>query len=230
MPGAMGGEHGGSKMKNAGPMARVGAGWRSVGYLMARLQKKLRLSAIYGSEIHPTSAVEGGSQVVNSRMDRHSFCGYDCVILNAEIGSFCSIADNVYIGGSAHPMEFVSTSPVFLSHRDSVKAKFARHAYFNLPRTTVGNDVWVGYGALVRAGVHIGNGAVVGMGAVVTRDVPPYCVVAGNPAKKIRDRFPEHIAQGLLKSAWWTYGDEELRRAALLFNDPEAFLKQKGLI
>jgi hypothetical protein len=68
------------------------------------------------------------------------------------------------------------------------------------------------------------------MGSVVTRDVSPYSVVAGNPATKIKERFPERIAQGLLKSAWWTYGDEELKEAAVLFNDPEAFLEQKGLI
>ncbi len=211
-------------------MARIGIGWGSLGYFVARLQKKLRLSAIHGSEIHPTSAVEGGSQIINSRMDRHSFCGYDCIILNAEIGSFCSLADNVYIGGAGHPMEFVSTSPVFLSHRDSVKTKFARHSYFNLPRTIIGNDVWVGYGARLRAGIHVGHGAVIGMGAVVTRDVPPYCVVGGNPAKKIKERFPQPIAQGLLKSEWWMYGDEELKEAALLFNDPEAFLKKRGLL
>lgn len=211
-------------------MARIGVGWNSIGYFLARLQKKLRVSAIHDSDIHPTSVIEGGSQVIGTRMDRHSFCGYDCTILNAEIGSFCSIADNVYIGGSAHPMHFVSTSPVFLSHRDSVKAKFSRHAFYSMPRTTIDSDVWVGYAARLRAGIHVGVGAVIGMGAVVTRDVPAFSVVAGNPARKIKDRFPDPIAQGLLRSQWWKYSDEELRAAAVVFNDPEAFLKQKGLM
>ncbi len=211
-------------------MARIGLGLGSMGYFAARLQKKLKLSAVHGSEIHPTSAVEGGSQVIGTRMGRHSFCGYDCVILNSDVGSFCSIADNVYIGGSTHPMEFVSTSPVFLSHRDSVKTKFSHHHYYNMPRTTIGNDVWIGYGARLRAGITVGHGAVVGMGAVVTRDVPPYCVVGGSPAVRIKERFPEPIVRGLLKSEWWNYSDEELREAAALFKDPQAFLKLKGLL
>ena len=99
--------------------------------------------------------------MVASTMARHSFCGFDCVILNSEIGAFCSISDNVYIGGSQHPMHFVSTSPVFLKHRDSVKTKFAKHDYTNMPHTIIGNDVWIGHGAKIRAGVKIGHGAVV---------------------------------------------------------------------
>jgi acetyltransferase-like isoleucine patch superfamily enzyme len=211
-------------------MARIRFGWHSLRYAMARFQKKLRLSAIYGSDIHETSVVENGSQIVDVRMGRHSFCGYDCVILNAEIGGFCSIADHVYIGGSAHPMEFVSTSPVFLRHKDSVKAKFSRHEYFNMPQTTIGHDVWIGYGARLRAGIAVGHGAVIGMGSVVTRDVAPYSVVGGNPARKIKDRFSEAVAQGLIMSEWWNYNDAELKEAAQIFTDPEAFLKAKGLL
>lgn len=199
-------------------------------YVLARLQKKLRLNAIKNSTIHPTSAVEAGSQIVGAEINRHSFCGYDCVILNAEIGMFCSIADRVYIGGSQHPMHYVSTSPVFLSHKDSVKAKFSRHVYQCMPKTTIGNDVWIGFDAKIRAGLTIGHGAVVGMGSVVTRDVAPYSVVAGNPAKEIRKRFSEEVCNGLLQSEWWSLSDEELKNSARLFTDPEGFLKEKGLL
>tara|TARA_R110002072_G_scaffold19469_6_gene72273 strand:- start:425 stop:736 length:312 start_codon:yes stop_codon:yes gene_type:complete len=102
----------------------------NIQYVIARIFKKLRPSAIRESDIHPTSVVESGGQIVSTRMDRHSFCGYDCVLLNAEVGPFCSIADQVYVGGSAHPLHFVSTSPVFLGHRDSVKI-FSRHEFWN---------------------------------------------------------------------------------------------------
>lgn len=85
------------------------------------LMKKLRLSSIRKSTIHKTSKIESGTSFINSSMARHSFCGYDCAIINAEIGAFCSIASNVKIGGVAHPVHFVSTSPVFLSHKDSIK-------------------------------------------------------------------------------------------------------------
>ena len=93
-------------------------------------------------------------------------------------------------------MHFVSTSPVFLSHRDSVKAKFSRFDYLDLPRTRIGSDVWIGHGAHVRAGVEIGHGAVVGMGSVVTKDVPPYSVVGGNPARVLRMRLSEENING----------------------------------
>jgi len=211
-------------------MNRKLTGLGAIAYVIARFQKKARLSALRDCRIDPTSAVEGGSQLVSVSMARHSFCGYDCIILNAEIGAFCSIADQVYVGGSAHPMRFVSTSPVFLSHRDSVKTKFAHHHFFQMPRTVIGNDVWIGFGARIRAGVHIGHGAVVGMGAVVTRDVEPYSIVGGNPAREISRRFSPEIAEALLKSEWWNYSDDELTIFARNFNDPEAFLRERGLI
>ena len=78
-------------------------------------------------------------------------------------------------------MEYVSTSPVFLDHRDSVKAKFSHHHYVWRAKTSIGHDVWIGEAALIKGGLNIGHGAVIGMGSVVTKDVPPYAIVAGNP-------------------------------------------------
>jgi chloramphenicol O-acetyltransferase type B len=202
----------------------------SLSYIVSRLLKKLRLPAIVGSDIHPTAAVESGSHIVESTLERHTFCGYDCSIINAQVGPFCSIASRVTIGGAAHPMEYVSTSPVFLSHRDSVKTKFARHHYSNIPRTIVGADVWIGSGAFLRSGVTIGVGAVIGMGAVVARNVAPYTVVAGNPARVVSERFPPEIVSALLKSEWWNFSDEELKRHAVDFTDPCIFLNKRGLL
>lgn len=195
-------------------------------YLWSKLFKAAHGAAIRRSTVHTTSRVHAGTSLVDSSIDRHSFVGYDCSILNTVIGPFCSLGSGIRIGGVAHPAHFVSTSPVFLSHKDSVKAKFARHEFLPALRTTIGADVWVADGAFVKAGVTIGHGAIVGMGAVVTRDVPPYAIVAGNPARVIRRRFDEDVVAGLLHSQWWTWSDAQLAEYGALMNDPRAFLAQ----
>ncbi|HTN62753.1 MAG TPA: CatB-related O-acetyltransferase [Devosia sp.] len=199
-------------------------------YAAARLRKKSQLSAVKNTHLGFDTKIEAGSQVVDTTLGRHTFCGYNCTILNADIGSFCSIAQDVCIGGAAHPTHFVSTSPVFLSHRDSVKTKFSRHEFVHLPQTLIGHDVWIGYGAKIKSGVTIGTGAVIGMGAVVTRDVPPYTIVAGNPAREIRKRFEPRLIEALLQSSWWEFDEDRLKSAAALFVDPEAFLRAEGLL
>lgn len=123
-------------------------------------------------------------------------------------------------------MHFVSTSPVFLLRRDSLKEKFARFEYLDLPRTKIGHDVWIGHGAHIRAGVTLGHGAVVAIGSVVTRDVLDYTVVGGNPAHIIRRRFADDVAKRLLETSWWDLPDDEIRRWAPYFDDPERFLDE----
>jgi len=199
-------------------------------YIYSRALKKARGVALSESAIHESSKVESGSTVVCSTMARHSFCGYDCSIINCDIGAFCSVASRVSIGGARHPTEYVSTSPVFLSHKDSVRAKFARHDYLPIIRTVIGNDVWIGEGVLVKAGVTIGHGSVVGMGSVVTKDVEPYSIVAGNPARLIRMRFEREIIDALMKMQWWELPDFELVRLGPVFNNPRAMLQAEGLL
>lgn len=195
-------------------------------YLWAKLLKKLRGSAIINSRIHNTSKVESGSHIVNSTFDRHSFCGYDCEIFNCEIGSFCSIANNVIIGGGMHPVEWVSMSPVFYEGRDSVKAKFSEHKRVPDKRTIIGHDVWIGQGVIIKQGLNIGTGAVIGMGSVVTKDIEPYLVVAGCPAKEIRKRFDDKIIEELLKTRWWNFSDKDLHEYAKYFKDPDKFIME----
>lgn len=202
----------------------------SLRYIYTKVLKKLRGAAISGSSIDASSKVESGSAVIDSTFGRHSFCGYDCTIVACDVGAFCSIASGVVIGGARHPIEYASTSPVFLSHKDSVKKKYSRHVYSWSPRTRIGNDVWIGERALIKGGVTIGDGAVVGMGSIVTKDVPPYTIVAGNPAKIIRVRFAPEISEAMLRLRWWNLPDDELTAIAPLFRDPEALLKAKGLL
>lgn len=186
--------------------------------------KKLRLRAVKSSQVDRTSKLESGTLFYYSNMDRHSFCGYDCEIAYADIGSFTSIANEVVIGGGRHPLEWVGMSPVFYQGRDSVKAKFATHSREPVPRTRIGHDVWIGRSAILLAGVGIGDGAVVGAGSVVTQPVPPYAIVAGNPARLIRYRFDETVIERLLKVQWWTMDERKLHELGPLFNDVEKFL------
>jgi acetyltransferase-like isoleucine patch superfamily enzyme len=194
-------------------------------YFWAKFFKKIQGSAIKNSNISNSSKVEAGSLFVNSSMDRHSFCGYNCEIINTQIGSFCSIANNVKIGGGEHPIDWVSTSPVFYFGRDSVKAKFSEFKRPEPSITKIGSDVWIGQNTLIKQGVEVGVGAIIGMGSIVTKNVPPYAIVAGNPAKLIRYRFDDELISELLKSQWWNLDETKIFISSQNIKDPKKFLK-----
>jgi acetyltransferase-like isoleucine patch superfamily enzyme len=198
----------------------------TLSYLWARLCKKIRGSAVINSRFHKTSKIEAGSNIINTTFGRYSFCGYDCTIVNCDVGAFCSIASNVIIGGARHPMEWVSMSPVFYKGRDSITKKFSNHNRGSEKRTSIGNDVWIGENALIKAGVRIGDGVVIGMGSVVTKDVPPYAIVAGCPAKVIRKRFDDHIIDKLLKIKWWDFDEVFLQKYAKYVMCPDDFIRE----
>jgi len=194
-------------------------------YYWAKFFKKIKSKAIYKSTIHPTSKIEAGSEIQYSSFDKHSFCGYNCDFYYASIGSFCSIANDVVIGGGKHPISWVGMSPVFYEGKDSVKAKFSRYKRENPLLTTIGNDVWIGRNAIIKEGVNIGHGSVIGMGSIVTKDVLPYSIVGGNPAKLLRMRFDSDIIESLIKSEWWNLDEEILGKCAQNIKDPILFLK-----
>lgn len=143
-----------------------------------------------------------------------------------EIGRYCSIADEVVIFlGNEHRTDFVSTHPFNVLH--------PRHAHVTgHPATrgnvTIGNDVWLGYRAVILSGTTIGDGAVVGAGAIVSKPVPPYAIVAGSPARVVRTRFPPEIVERLLQVQWWTWEEEEVHSLVgrLMSTDVEAFLAE----
>ena len=199
--------------------------YESILYYWSKFFKKLKYKSIVNSKIHRTAKVEAGCSFVNSRMDKYSFCGYDCEILNCNIGSFCSIANGVIIGGEEHPLDWISTSPVFYEGRDSVIKKFFNHKRVATKQTIICHDVWIGQNAMIKQGVTIGIGAVVGMGSIVTKDVEPYSIVAGSPAKIIRKRFDDKLISSLLKSEWWEYSEKDLNQYAIYFTNPAEFMK-----
>jgi acetyltransferase-like isoleucine patch superfamily enzyme len=198
---------------------------KAILYYWSKFFKKIKYKSIVNSEVHKTAKVEAGSSFINSRMGKYSFCGYDCEILNCCIGSFCSIANGVIIGGEMHPLGWLSMSPVFYEGRDSVVKKFYNHKRAAIKQTVIGHDVWIGQNAMIKQGVTIGVGAVIGMGSIVTKDVEPYSIVAGNPAKFIRKRFDDKLINSLLLTKWWEYSEKDLYHYAQYFTNPDAFIK-----
>ena len=198
----------------------------NIKYIWAKLFSKLHGKALNGAKIHKTSKVEANSIVINSSFDKYSFCGYNCKIINTEIGAFSSIADNVTIGVAEHPIDWVSTSPVFYKGKDSVKKKFSEFEREPSKMTKIGNDVWIGENVTIRAGVKICDGAVIGMGAVVTKDVNPYEIVGGVPAKHIRFRFDDDLISKLTESKWWERDEAILEKAAQYIKCPIDFLEE----
>ncbi len=138
----------------------------------------------------------------------------------ATIGAFCSIGPEAIIGGlGSHPTNFLSTHPAFFSVRMQAGRTFVHHNLFEeLKHTSIGNDVWVGTRAIILDGVNVSDGAVIAAGALVTKDVPPYAIVAGVPARIIKFRFSDFAISELLRWKWWDLPEAVLAKLASQFS------------
>ena len=162
-------------------------------------------------------------------IDDFSYISNNSQLVNTHIGKFCSIGPYVQIGLGPHPTKtFVSTYPAFYSNSNSGCAlNFRDDKIFDdsVPETVIGNDVWIGTNVIVPGGISIGTGAIIAAGAVVTKDVPPYALVGGNPARIIRYRFSEDEIEALLKSEWWNWPIDEIRKQVNIFSNISQFIK-----
>lgn len=171
------------------------------------------------SRIHKKAKVYRKAKIVNSIIGKYSYICKNTGVINSEIGNFCSIASGVSIGPANHTTYLVSTSPVFTEKRNAVGRSFSPDSSLKyMPkRTIIGSDVWIGGKATIMQGIRIGDGAVIGAGAVVTKDVPPYAIVGGVPAKIIKYRFNQQLIQKLSKIKWWEWEDEKIKANLSMF-------------
>lgn len=190
--------------------------------------------------VHPTAEIKASTlgrytevgaraKLLEVALSDYSYVVNDSEIAYAAIGKFCSIAAMTRINPGNHPMHRASqshftyrASTYFAGEPDDMEFFTWRRAH----RVVIGHDVWIGHGAIVLPGRSVGDGAVIAAGAVVTRDVPPYTVVAGNPARSIRRRFSADVAQRMQALAWWDWPHDRLRAALPDFRalSAEAFL------
>jgi phosphonate metabolism protein (transferase hexapeptide repeat family) len=194
--------------------------------------------------IHPTANVRDSSfgrytevgartSVAESTLGDYSYVVNDSDIIYTDVGKFCSIAAHVRINPGNHPM--TRATQAHFTYRASAyfEGEADEAAFFDWRRSfriTIGHDVWIGHGAIVLPGRNIGTGAVVAASAVVTKDVPPYAIVAGNPARVIRPRFDDGLAARLIALAWWDWSHDALHRALPDFRSlsAEAFVAKYG--
>lgn len=186
------------------------------------------------SVISKKARVYGHVQVSSSTMGDYSYIGRNSRLIHTDVGKFCSIGGQSAIGMGTHTLDKLSTSPLFTEKNNATSHSWVRESIvMPFKRTTVGNDVWIGQRVMIMGGVTVGDGAVIGAGAIVTKDVPPYAVVVGVPARVIRYRFSEETIELLNSIKWWNKDETMLKVNIDLFqktvNDDTIMNVKKGL-
>ncbi len=175
-------------------------------------------SVITESNIGDGTAINRRNYILKSTVGKYSYTGIGSMILSSVVGNFCSISWNVSIGGADHEHTNTSTLPKWRFQLMDT-GSFDNLGKFNDPPCIIGNDVLISTNAIILRNVTIGDGAVIGAGAVVTKDVAPYSIVAGVPAKKLKMRFDEKTVEILLDIKWWNWPIEIIRaHQELLFS------------
>lgn len=193
---------------------------KTVGYSLVRSER-------YKTTIGQYTKVNVPFFLHNVTIGDYSVLAYNAHAANVSIGKFCSIGPNFCCGLGLHPTSGISSSAMFYStSKLNGMTMTDSNKYVENKQTFIGNDVFIGANTTVVDGVKIGDGAVIGAGAVVTKDIPPYAVAVGVPAKVVKYRFDEDTIKALLEKQWWNGTEEDLKKIERNFWDVEGFLKR----
>ncbi|MFO7825998.1 MAG: CatB-related O-acetyltransferase [Cyclobacterium sp.] len=165
------------------------------------------------------SEIRRFAKLKNSHIGKYSRINPKCKLANTTIGNFCAIGEGTRIGLGRHPLNYISTHSIFYKP-NNLKNSWVKPIDLEIFPIIIGNDVWVGMDSVILDGVKIGDGAVIGARTVVTKDVPPYAIVVGSPAKVIKYRFDAPVIERLLKIKWWHFNDDKITRHIQLFREP----------
>ena len=200
---------------------------RQLLYLKFR-KRNLKLSIscdIRNSKIGKNNFLGENVSLINSTIGDYSYINSNSKVTNTIIGKFCSIGPNVQIVLGSHPSNFVSTHPIFYANNKPFET-FSDGIYFKeYEGVVIGNDVWIAEGVLIPGGITIGDGAIITARAVVTKDVEPYSIVGGIPAKHIKYRFDAETINRISHSKWWDWEEKKLRENYRNFHDFEHFYR-----
>ncbi|KAB0483012.1 hypothetical protein F7Q91_01545 [Vibrio chagasii] len=192
-------------------------------------------SNIESTVIKSRVKIDRNNYIYHSFIGEYSYTGRNTTIIHTKIGSFCSISWNVTIGGANHDYSRITQHSFLYDDSSKLRPDDSKVVYDRFTKPlSIGSDVWIAAGSVVTRGVCIGDGAVVGANSVVTKDVPPYAIVAGNPAKIIKYRFSTEIIELLLTIRWWDWPLEKIRKHyEMISNTPsikelEKFLRKEN--
>lgn len=176
------------------------------------------------SSFTKSSEIRRFAKLKSSQVGKYSRVNPGCKISNTKIGNFTAIGRDSTSGLGGHPMNYVSTQNIFYK-KNNMNNRWVKSINYPPRPIEIGNDVWVGVEAMIMDGVKVGDGAVVGARAVVTKDVPPYAVVVGQPAKIIKYRFEKEIIERLLEIKWWDFDDDKISKYIAFFREPNITLE-----
>ena len=188
-------------------------------------------SHIHSSQIGSWTDIGPNCLLAETIVDDYSYLAGDAQIIYSEIGKFCSIASHVRINPGNHPMDRVTQHHSTYRRVEYGFDTTDDQAFFQWRRDQkciIGHDVWIGHGAIIMPGIRIGTGAVIGSSAVVTKDVAPYAIAVGVPARLIKQRFTDEVIDALLRIAWWNWDRATLEARFAELRDVTTFVRRYG--